>query len=337
MPTLPTLLVLAVLVGGLLVAGTGNAAASPPKYEWTIFTDQIPGEWSVSTGNYAPDPVYDPNSGHVIAVAFGGFGFAQEATYALEGRNWVRLPGYTPQGIGLNPMLVYDARDGYVLLIDSEDDACFAPHFPTVQMWKFVDDGWRYLPTRGAPIMQASCGSSSLNALYDTADGYVILFGPLGNSSNPYHLTDQMWTFTGGVWSRLHISLPRVRYGDSMSYDAGTGMVLLAWNGWWGYHAGVWQELQGVNLYWGGVSMLTYDPFLHGMVAEGGFNVASPTWIWPDGAAGFHDLGSGAVVNPRATCASYASSEIFWPYDPSNHSILCFGSVSDYFATLAFS
>lgn len=59
---------------------------------------------------------------------------------------------------------------------------------------------------------------------YDARDGYVLLFGGIGNKS----LLDDTWKFSGGVWTQLHPSVsPSPRYGAAMAYDPAIGKVVL--------------------------------------------------------------------------------------------------------------
>jgi hypothetical protein len=130
--------------------------------------------------------------------------------------------------------------------------------------------------------------------VYDTHDGYVLLFGGLGSSGA---LSDT-WKFSGGVWTQLHpVKSPSARYGQAMAYDAADGYVLLfggttrtaALSDTWKFSAGVWSKLTpatspGALL----DASMTYDAKDGYVVLFGGStptsNAVGSTWKFVGGA-----------------------------------------------------
>jgi len=79
------------------------------------------------------------------------------------------------------PNMVYDAKDGYVLLFGGSTNQNYT--------WKFSDGKWTDLNIAVAPPSRAHGGIA-----YDAADGYVVLFG--GSSRNVYY--NDTWEYSGG-------------------------------------------------------------------------------------------------------------------------------------------
>ncbi|MGA7923689.1 MAG: hypothetical protein WCA77_06910 [Thermoplasmata archaeon] len=315
------------------MAGSGNATAANPKYDWTeIETSPFAANWTESAP-YATNPVYDPNVGHVIVV-IDSAPFTQEcnssATFALEGNHWVRLSTPTPCGIGDKPMMVYDAHDGYLLLIDAYGNYCRTPNQYQIQTWKFVNDRWFYLPTKNTPPIGMGCAGSS-STVYDASDGYVILFGGFANTNAPYHPDMRMYMYRGGVWTRLYIPMPGDTHDGGLAYDPGIDRVILPWNGWWEYHANVWSRIPSPGLNWYDVAVsgfLTYDPFVHGMLATvpGSESPTYYDYLWTHGTTGFQNI---SAQTHNFNVMFEESPVIFWPYDPNTHQVVCFGGIGN--------
>ena len=180
---------------------------------------------------------------------------------------------------------------------------------------------------------------------FDSADGYVVLFGGTNSSAatnSNYGLSDT-WTFSGGVWTHLSISGPAARGEAMMTYDAKDGYVLLFGGtpGWWGvndefndtwaFHAGTWTNLSPANAPSPRRSAaMTYDVKDGYVLLFGGLNTRtgiyddlSDTWtfaggLWTNVTAGLQRApagrdGAAFVYDPAAGCALlFGGYE--WPY-----------------------
>lgn len=114
---------------------------------------------------------------------------------------WARFCG-TASGVGSvctpQPLKVqgagiaYDAADGYVLEFDGGAGATGALKNAT---WKWKGGAWTQLATGLTPAAR-----SNFTMVYDTADGYVLLFGGYIGSGTSNAST---WKFTAGGWTKL--------------------------------------------------------------------------------------------------------------------------------------
>ncbi|MCI4330554.1 MAG: hypothetical protein L3K19_01740 [Thermoplasmata archaeon] len=136
--------------------------------------------------------------------------------------------------------MAYDAKDGYVVLFGGGGAT------------KMLSDTWTYKAgtwTKLAPTTHPSARFTQA-MVYDAADGYVLLFG--GNTNNGATLFGDTWTFSAGVWTKLHTSVaPSPRYGMSMAFDAKDHYVVLfggqgpttLYNDTWTFSHGHWTQL----------------------------------------------------------------------------------------------
>jgi hypothetical protein len=111
--------------------------------------------------------------------------------------------------------LVYDVKDGYVLLFGGYGASGFR-----ADTWKFVGGSWTKLSPATHPTARDYAAMT-----YDAKDGYVLLFGGYNASAFPL---DDTWKFVGGSWTELSAdSLDYGLYGASMTYDVKDGYVVL--------------------------------------------------------------------------------------------------------------
>ena len=110
-----------------------------------------------------------------------------------------------------------------------------------------------------------------------SAGGYGLLFG--GRTSRT-GLSNETWTFSGGRWSRLNLTVhPSSRRGAMMTYDAQDGYALLFGgsngtsylNDTWTFSGGAWSRLAPrVAPPARRVGTLSYDPATHAAILFGG-------------------------------------------------------------------
>ncbi|HZY91250.1 MAG TPA: PKD domain-containing protein [Thermoplasmata archaeon] len=214
-------------------------------------------------------------------ILFGGqdpsSGTALNDTWEFSNGSWTSL------GLSVAPTprwgagLVYDpAYKGLILFGGREYSASYLS--VANDTWLFNSTGWHQLTTTVAPSERTPYSAM----IYDSSDGYVVLFG--GNYGNSYRIADT-WTFSNGTWTNLTANLtsepPPVQF--SASYDPADGYGVFyggaTWNPsglglTWTFSAGKWTnrtatvgtappQLQGSEA-------MSYDPLTNGVVLFSG-------------------------------------------------------------------
>ncbi|HEY6237950.1 MAG TPA: hypothetical protein VIZ68_02035, partial [Thermoplasmata archaeon] len=131
---------------------------------------------------------YDAADGYVLAVSLnasaGPFNNSYgptELTWKFSGGNWSLLNTSGQVPATLSPGLVFDARDGYVLLYGGRLMATSALTAPvTNQTWAYRAGSWTNL---SATSNAAPFAVLFANPVYDAADEYVLLFDETGLSA----------------------------------------------------------------------------------------------------------------------------------------------------------
>src|SRR5579859_2642062 len=141
--------------------------------------------------------------------------------------------------------MAYDVVDNYVVLFGG----CSAARCPALaQTWKYAGGFWTNLTPAVGPQPPAR---SFADMVYDSRDGYVLLFGGRGASGAPLNDT---WSFTGGLWQNLTnaSSAPPARYAASMAFDrldnyvmlfGGCGNPVCPRDDTWQFYGGAWKNL----------------------------------------------------------------------------------------------
>lgn len=229
-------------------------------------------------GMYGTSLTYDAADGYVLA-----WGSCQIPTDGGCNNTWSFLHGRwskivasgarSPPGGVTDYNMVYDAADGYVLLLD--DGAS----------WKYVSGTWTELcgvPTSNCTSIPGpyypSYGEGQLGGMvYDASDGYVVWFG--GNYTWKYHAV--AWT---NITSSVGAS-PSYRFASALVYDNASSSVLLlgglsghALNDTWLFRSGTWQNLSASPAPPAGLEDgIAYDPADSGVVL---FGAGNTTWMW---------------------------------------------------------
>jgi hypothetical protein len=352
---------------------TSDAAAAPASYEfgWKVVG---PAPSIFSPGNdsgrvYFAYPVtnfaWDPVEGYMMAVILVVANLTSNYvahTVALENGKWVELHIRTPRPLDCLPngnsattaSLVWDASDGYMLLIDdfsiNLDGDChqgYSGATSRVLTWAFENGFWNKIPDTTGPYLAngfAPDAEESAIFTYDASDGMVL---DLGDCASPYYSsgepcvapTNQLFGFRAGVWKEL-TSLPgNVGPGGSFLFDPGIGKALLISNGYWTFHANSWERISPMNRPNGFfVSEAGYDPSLHALIAETGtyieccvfFPPVSGIWIWQDGSAGFAEI-TAKTLNKGVACIDWSTSEAI-PFDPELNGLFCQGFNGEFWA-----
>lgn len=211
-------------VGGLvLFGGRGNASSMPDLNDvWTFHA----GQWApVGPSVTAPPPLdsaqmtYDAADGYVLLLG-GEDGQVLNLTWTFRGGTWspLTIPGRAPSPRILGAM-VDDPTDGFVLLFGGM--VAGGPgvgNFPAGDTWAYRGGVWTQLEAsaygpfgQGALCYAYASGLNTSTTVtcppsmftptmsYDSADGYVVLFGGCEAVLCP---AGDTWTFHGGLWTQ---------------------------------------------------------------------------------------------------------------------------------------
>ncbi|HKV89627.1 MAG TPA: hypothetical protein VJQ43_00320, partial [Thermoplasmata archaeon] len=169
---------------------------------------------------------YDAHDGYVVAVSlndsagpFNNTYGPNELTWKFAGGSWSQMStvGHVPATLA--PGLVYDARDGYVLLYGGRlmgTNSSIAP--VTNQTWSFQAGVWANLSANNTA---APFAVDFPNLVYDSLDEYVLLYDEVGIlASNGSETLQSTWSYAAGIWTNLTqtAGTPPALYG-AMAYD----------------------------------------------------------------------------------------------------------------------
>ena len=161
--------------------------------------------------------------------------------------DWVDLSSFSGQAPSPRWLagMTYDAADHYVLLFAGENSSYATIYSDT---WAFANDTWTELNPSSSPS-----GRYLTHMAYDSADGYVVLFGGYTTGGSGYIMLNDTWTYRAGTWTNVtssSSSAPEPRWRDALAYDAADGYVVLfggtdqyatiIYNDTWTFHAGTW-------------------------------------------------------------------------------------------------
>lgn len=89
--------------------------------------------------------------------------------------------------------------------------------------WAFNGSRWSNTTPSRPPAVD-----SNVALTYDTADGYVLLFGAVEHYASPSTFTTVTWSYRAGVWTNLTPARsPSARTGEGFAYDAADHYVVL--------------------------------------------------------------------------------------------------------------
>ena len=210
---------------------------------WVNLTSSLP----VSPPARAdPGFAYDPADGYV--VMFGGIGnpggtVALNDTWVFSDMRWTELVTPIAPPARRGPAAAWDPADGYIVLFGGgnfRNGTGFAN-----DTWVFHGGAWTQVTTTG-PIPAAR---NSAAMTYDSADGYILMYG--GWNGNPLNDT---WTYRAGTWTELNPARspsPRLMGNADMVYDPALQTTVLFggkylgtfYNETWTFLAGSWTNL----------------------------------------------------------------------------------------------
>lgn len=287
--------------------------------------------WEYANGTWVPLAVSGPPASDSLSPLVAGLAngtillFGVPAWTFRLGAWTLTDPAPRPPSVG-EPLLAYDANDGYVLMLGG------GSYYPRINVtWTFQDGRWT--DRSGVQAVNPPYDSSD-TMTYDPIDGYVVLWGGL---------TNQTWTFEGGYWTNLNLTVePTYRWGSQLVFDPEAGYAVLfggseCFPGYW-YVYCHWH-----NDTWGFVHGAWFPVAPKGGVAPPGRSGEAMVF---DGADGYL-LMFGGLVCPNATScvnandtwkfAAGAWSPVLTPvapgprfgagmtYDAANGSVLLYG------------
>ena len=336
----------AVLTGRTVEEETGNGpltptqstAFGPSQADWATTAASAGAselgntEPSASTSGPSPSPrwgaslTYDAKDGYV--VLFGGAADLPPRyfsdTWTFVNGTWTNItPTISPQARA-GASMVYDAKDGYVLLFGGS-----GAHGVLDDTWSFVGGKWTEL----SPTKSPSARSDS-SMVYDSPAKCVLMFGGLSSST----LFGDTWKFSGGAWKQLSPkTAPSPRADSAITFDSQDGYVLLfggfgpsgEMDDTWTYVAGSWQQQSPtISPPAGSFPTATYD-------AKDGYVVllATPdTYLYNSSDAlapqtttwTFH-AGEWTNITSNPTTPPYDRSHASITYDSKDSVVLLFG------------
>jgi hypothetical protein len=196
----------------------------------TVSSDTVSPEYSILSppGRKQGAMVYDPAAGFVLL--FGGLssgGLVLGDTWSFVNGTWHQVSLTSNSTIPIpafGTMMTYDPSTGNMILFGGTASVGGSGYVGACYDFK-VNGGppatytWTLCPTSSQkPGARASGGF-----VYDSADGYSVLFGGIG-SSGPLGDT---WTYANGQWNTVGSAGPSPRFNFTMVYDSADGYVLL--------------------------------------------------------------------------------------------------------------
>ncbi len=230
---------------GLLLMYGGASPISPviSSSTWEFAN----GNWSELSPSTAPIACYggmladDPENGSLLLVEG-----ATQRTYTVTEQSWLFSNNTWSElqpGSGAPPMgsasTVYDAALSEVVLVSP---GAIEASYATESTWTYQSGNWTQVNSTLEP-------SSRTNPalVYDTADGYVLLFGGQGASSG-LGLNDT-WRYSAGNWTELSPTRsPPASGGGAITFDAATGYVVYVTGTDTGFETWEWSGGDWTNL-----------------------------------------------------------------------------------------
>ncbi|MCI4325639.1 MAG: hypothetical protein L3K00_07160 [Thermoplasmata archaeon] len=290
---------------------------------------------------------YDAADGYVLAVSLNASSGLNNSTYGPNEMTWkfaagnwslIATTGQVPATLG--PGLVYDVRDGYVLLYGGRLMATL-PAPLTNQTWSYLGGTWTNLSRNGTTVPTAV---DLPNLVFDAYDDYVLLYDEFGLSASPNGSLWTTWSYAAGNWTNLTATAgpaPPSFFG-SMAYDARDQCVLYfggetlsdeLTNATWTFHGGAWTNVTSsvVNAPSGRIAFgLTYDTVRHEVLLYGGLvqlyvsnlsEYGTDTWSYANGTWTLLST-NGSVYNPQG----WNPPQLDMVYDPADNETVLFGA-----------
>lgn len=295
-----------VLFGGCSSGDFWFSTCTPSNATWVFQNNS----WSQLTTNPTPPArfyaslAYDEGADGLIL--FGGNGTASTGflndTWSFSHGKWTQLsPTASPPARAAAGM-VYDAHDGYILLVDGEQFRTLTVPATKTYVGADFNDSWTFNGATWTRLTPADNPSArdSVGITYDASLHSVVLFG--GFNWTSYNL-DDTWLYQAGAWTPLasgsngtFFALPGDRNNPALAYDPALGVdVMFGGHTGYSYYADTWTfsngtwsatYLTGPSARWG--MSLAFDPSVGCLIAYGGFvpgTFYNDTWSFGCGNA----------------------------------------------------
>jgi hypothetical protein len=263
----------------VLVPGPGTGATTPASTWTQLFPATSP------ASRYGASMAYDPSTGQL--VLFGGLGtFSLSDTWTWNGTTWTQLNPATSPPARADASMAYDPGTGQLVLFGGVD----SNGTYLTDTWTWNGTTWTQLNPATSPPVR-----SGASMTYDPGTGQLMLFG--GQDLHfAFPFLNDTWTWNGTNWTQqAPVTSPPARSGASMTYDRGTGQLVLFGgygsnpflNDTWTWNGTTWTQLNPATSppVRAGASM-AYDPGTGQLVLFGGTNGAAnnamlnDTWTW---------------------------------------------------------
>jgi len=172
--------------------------------------------------------------------------------------------------------------------------------------------------------------------VFDSHDGYVLLFGGESFSAGPLVWQNDTWTFSGGAWTNVTnpADAPSGRLGAGLADDPADHEVVLFGgsskqtsylNDTWTYSGGVWTNLSPTHspprMFW---AAMAYDNQTSSVLLFGGNTGGSPSQAYTNQTWEFH---AGTWTNITTVVAPPGRDGATMVYDPADSGMLLFGGL----------
>ncbi|MCI4364985.1 MAG: hypothetical protein L3K10_02840 [Thermoplasmata archaeon] len=314
---------------------TGDYMADTWTYHEGAWTELFPA--STPIGRDSSGLAYDPADQSM--VLFGGYtpdtAYSLNDTWLFRGGVWTEIP----TGNGPSPRYGF----GFVYDPNTFSDVLFggySPLCPAVSgnicndTWSWSFGSWAHDRPATSPVARYEQSMS-----FDTADGYLVMFGGYGGSGclQPSGYCQDTWTYDGSTWSQVATggtpcgnnvtgnctasAAPGPRTEGAFAYDPPDGYAVLfggtnqsvgTMSDTWKYSAGAWTRLAPTTTPWSRFGAgLTFDGsagdgylFLYGGQYEG---ETPPDVFWGFQSGNWTEVQQPANLPPN----SYGSSMVF--------------------------
>ncbi|MCI4317355.1 MAG: hypothetical protein L3J96_02350, partial [Thermoplasmata archaeon] len=231
--------------------------------------------------------------------------------------------------------MTYDASDGFFLLFGGVGSKGALRQ----DSWEFNGRNWTNITSETVNSITTPSPRQGASMVYDSADGYVVLFGGKG-AGGP--LSDT-WTFHALTWSNITPTVgtsPPSRTSGSISDDpADNGVVLfggrtssLVDRDTWMFAAGRWTNLTGALALGSGLpprrynASMAYDPTAGSVVLFGGITYSSGNYSTVNDTWKFIHANWSRLSSPPSPPAR---SSAVLAYDPTAGGLLLFGGTAN--------
>ncbi len=207
--------------GILLLGGENTVTQTYLNDTWSF----VGGKWTERSPARAPaarvgaDLVWDADLGSDLLVDGQSAQMTFNDSYVWNGTTWTPTPEPTVPQARFDPSLAYDTATQQDVLFGGLGSQTSLEDTDT---WTYSHGTWSDAASGGTAPGERWGASMA----YDSADGYLVLFGGFDAQTRaPYPGT---WIYKDGVWNENTTAMsPPARYGASMVYDSTEGYIVL--------------------------------------------------------------------------------------------------------------